>query len=170
MSTLSPAQMQMTAKEYRAFMNLPSGSTIQLPKGVKAAEFVRTNGLVQPATSAPQIRMPRPRKMNQGEQEYQRFLIAEHQSCLVLFEPFTLHLPSGTRYTPDLVVLRGAEIVCLCEVKGPRIHNGHTLRAYKEAVSAFPMWTWRFAQKQTEGWAVKISQLCNDQTHTHAES
>ncbi len=135
---------RISASEYRRLMGLPAAP---LPEGRPVPSVGRS--------PAAQIRMPKRRKMNAGEAEFMALLRHENPGCVVMFEPFALLLPSGCRYTPDCVVMRGAEIALVCEVKGPRVHNGHSIRAFKEAVAAFPMWKFVFAQKREGGWVRK---------------
>jgi len=138
-STAEPSQ-RMTAREYRLHMGLPVEEGRRQEAGGRSGE------------SKAQIRMPKRAKQNAGEREFMALLVFENPGAVVLFEPFALILPSGTRYTPDLVVVRGREVVLVCEVKGRRIHNGHSIRAFKEAVAAFPFWKFVFAQKREGGW------------------
>jgi hypothetical protein len=137
---------------------------------ITASEFRRRQGL-EPAVATdnkPQIRLPKERRPNKTEAEWMdrlRRTNCDHPGFTVLYEPFTLRLPSGTKYTPDVVTVQGRvtgfEIapvplgyVCtIYEVKGAHIHNSASIRAFKEARAAFPFWTFVFCQKTKEGWA-----------------
>lgn len=137
MITVTPNRM--TAREYRLHMGLPTDGQASAPAG-------KSSG-----SKKAQIRLPRPAKQNAGELEFMHMLQAEYAGCRVLAFPFSLICPSGCRYTPDLVVLAGAQILLVVEVKGRRIHNGHSIRAFKEAAAAFPFWQFLFAQKMEGG-------------------
>lgn len=138
----------MTAAEYRAWVQ---GRGVMAPGAVALQDDSKAK--------SPQIRMPAAVKMNQGEQAWMRVLQGRFPAprYVVLFEPLTFRLPSGCRYSPDLVVMEGATMVELWEVKGKRIHNGHAIRAFKEAVAAWPALRWGFAQKTDEGWAERLA-------------
>lgn len=146
MSTELPGRM--TAAEYRR---------VVLGEGPKAAVALT------PALQ-PQIRMPAAVKMNHGESEWMRILQARFPAPRfeVRFEPMTFKLPSGCRYTPDLVVMEGAALVELWEVKGKRIHNGHSIRAFKEAAAAWPALRWGFAQRRDGEW----TEVCVAKLHS----
>jgi len=131
----------MTARQFQA----------QFGNGPVADEFARLEGKAQ-------IRLPKKRGPNKTEAEWIGILERRFDPAYfrVLYERVTLHLPSGTRYTPDAVVMenkyRGA-IYEFWEVKGPHIHNSASIRAFKEARAAYPLWSFRFAQKTKGGWA-----------------
>jgi hypothetical protein len=120
---------------------------------ISAAEYRRREGL-SVAESKPQIRLPKPQKMNKTEGEWLRSVQARYPHALVAYEPFTLRLPSGTRYTPDVVVIDRVtgRVHEIYEVKGAHIHNPRSVHAFKEACAAFPFWTFIFAQKRKGGW------------------
>ena len=125
---------------------------------ITAAEFRRREGL-SPAVATdikPQIRLPRAPKMNKTEVEWLEYLRRKYvpaESYRIMYEPFTLLLPSGTRYTPDFVVLNENRVLAVYETKGAHIHSAASIRAFKEACSAFPFWSFCFAQKTKGGWA-----------------
>lgn len=133
-------QERMTSAAFRARQGLPPPGTVA--------------GVVQVSKAKPQIRIPAPRKMTKVEQEWMQSLQSRYPRALVAFEPFTLRLPSGTKYTADLVVIDRAtgRVHEIHEVKGPHIHNPASIRAFKEAKAAFPFWTFIFAQKRKDGW------------------
>lgn len=139
------------------------------PDSISAAEFRRMNNLPPPgatsgkmegsASSAtkqmkPQIRLPKlGDEMNKTEAAWYEQLKRRWSEYSVIYEPFTLRLPSGTRYTPDFVVIAvDGRILEIWEVKGGHIHNDASLRAFKEARAAFPFWNFRFAQKRGTEW------------------
>lgn len=99
----------------------------------------------------PKIRLPKERKPNATEAEYMREL-SQLTGYRVLFEPLTLLLPSGTKYTPDIMTISHVGAVVFYEVKGPHIHNPASLLRFKEARRAFPFWRFVFAQKLASGW------------------
>lgn len=74
---------------------------------------------------------------------------------VVKYEPITIRLPSGCSYTPDVAVFHPDGILELWEVKGAFIHNQRSILAFKEALAAFPMFTWGFAQLTKSGWAIE---------------
>jgi hypothetical protein len=74
--------------------------------------------------------------------------------CDIRYEPITLRLPSGTRYTPDVVVFDGAVIVAMCEVKGAHIHNQRSIHAFKESMAAFPSIRFHFCQWRESQWQI----------------
>lgn len=126
-----------------------------------AAEYVAQFGgglIVGSVGRAPkaQIRIPKQSGPNKTEREWMERCANLWPGAKVLYEPMTLKLPSGTRYTPDVVVVAASgEIKAIYEVKGAHIHNARSKHAYKEAVAAFPFWSFQFAQKTKAGWAVR---------------
>lgn len=107
----------------------------------------------------PQIRLPKKRKPNKTEAEWMQWIqICKQESHIAVeFEPWSLNLPSGTRYTPDVVLVEVADVgisITCYEVKGPHIHNERSIHAFKEAMAAFPWMTFVFAQKRESGWTV----------------
>lgn len=106
----------------------------------------------------PQIRLPKKREPNKTEAEWMRMVAIMpngQQPDAVLFEPWSLNLPSGTRYTPDVVLIERADVgisVTCYEVKGAFIHNQRSIHAFKEARAAFPWMEFVFAQKRESGW------------------
>ncbi|MEZ0277113.1 MAG: hypothetical protein ACAH88_19540 [Roseimicrobium sp.] len=122
------------------------------------ADVVPSSSARPRANAAPQIRVPKLRQPNKTEAAWMARLKVLHPNadCTVLYEPFTLRLPSGTRYTPDAVVLCGSAIVEVWEVKGAYLHNAAFLRAWKEARAAFPFWRFGFAQLRGTEWTVAM--------------
>lgn len=122
-----------------------------------AAEFKKLHGggdISVTIDKKPQIRMPAPAKMNKTESEWMDFLKRPIGGNVdVRYEPITFKLPSGTRYTPDFMRRwNDTGEIEFWEVKGPHIHNSRSIHAFKECASAFPMFTFKFAQKSKEGW------------------
>jgi len=108
----------------------------------------------------PQIRLPKNTGANKTEAEWMRICETRHEAqAAILYEPWSLRLPSGSKYTPDVVVVDlspvgcGYRITCY-EVKGPHIHQsgGRSILAFKEARAAYPWMTFVFAQKRNTGW------------------
>ncbi len=126
---------------------------------LSAAEFQRQFGYPPPlggpvvGKAKAQIRIPKAKKQTKCEEECERLLKSLYPGKTVLFEPWSFKLPSGTRYTVDFIVLDGATIIEACESKGPKVLNGHTIRAFKEAKAAFPQLKFVFRQKTAQGWA-----------------
>lgn len=101
----------------------------------------------------PQIRLPKMQEPNKTEAAF-----IEHRKRLgdwsrIAYEPITFRLPSGTKYTPDVVVFRQDGGIECWEVKGPHIHNPRSVHAFKEARAAYPMFKWGFAQLRKGLWA-----------------
>jgi hypothetical protein len=100
----------------------------------------------------PQIRVPKKREPNKTEAEWMRRLTLNYAEYIILFEPFTLNLPSGTSYTPDVVAIHDSKVAEIWEVKGKHIHNQRSIHAWKEARVAFPFWRFGFAQLKGTEW------------------
>jgi hypothetical protein len=103
----------------------------------------------------PQIRLPKLAQPNKTEAAWMEQLRRRYHPAIttIQYEPVTLRLPSGTRYTPDFMVHQSTtNMVEFWEVKGPHIHNPGSIRAFKEARAAFPFWSFKFAQKSKDGW------------------
>ena len=77
----------------------------------------------------------------------------------VRYEPFTLRLPAGTKYTPDVVVFdkKTGAVVRVFEVKGGHIKRDASLEKFKAAVVAYPFWRFGFAQLRGTQWAVEYA-------------
>lgn len=139
-----------------------------------SAEFRRRQGLEPHVASdhKPQIRLPKGRAPNKTEALFERWLESQWRSGTLakfFYEPITLHLPSGTRYTPDWWVISVAPsnyptqeeklsqgvVLEVWEVKGAHIHNSASIRAFKEARAAFPFWSFKFAQLVKGEWRVE---------------
>ena len=112
------------------------------------------------AESRPQIRMPKKRLPNKTEAAWGRQLLSrwkDYPDYEWGYEHITLLLPSGTRYTPDWMVVNRKTgcIIEFWEIKGGYIHpKGGSIRAFKEARSAFPFWSFRFAQLRKTEWTI----------------
>lgn len=123
-------------------------------------EFRKRQGL--PVKEAkPQIRIPKKRLPNKTEAGWIARISRKFPPSLfrIRYEPMSLNLPSGTRYTPDVVVtdIKTGIIVCVYEVKGGHIHNSASVRAFKEAAAAFPEWKFGFAQLRKTQWTVSYA-------------
>lgn len=106
------------------------------------------------------IRMPKLTSPNKTEQEFldrAASLLPEFRpDLLVQFEPLTLILPSGARYTPDFVFWDGPKIVAVVETKGAHIHSPAALLRFKEARATFRHIQFYFAQKLgKDDWVVE---------------
>lgn len=135
---------------------------------ISSVAYRKMMGLAPPekdGKSKPQIRLPKSRRMNKTEEAWMEQLKRSHHPSIneIMYEPVTLRLPSGTKYTPDFMVYsRTTFKTTFYEVKGPHIHNSASIRAFKEARSAFPFWTFIFAQKLKTGWATTETENVND--------
>lgn len=135
----------MNVDEFRKLNGLPPRSATS-SKTEDAAPSAQKRG------TQPQIRLPKlGDDMNKTEAAWKRILESNNPGATILYEPFTLRLPSGTRYTPDFVVVY-RNVFEVWEVKGGHIHSAASLRAFKEARAAFPFWNFRFAQKRGTEW------------------
>ncbi len=96
---------------------------------------------------------------NKTEASYNRL----HLGNSGLYEAITLRLPGGSRYTPDWVKFSvcpdsGILMVELHEVKGSYRFGsqGRALTAFREAVAAFPCFTFVWAKRGKDGkWDIK---------------
>jgi len=106
-----------------------------------------------------QIRLPKPKKITGVEQAWMDQCKHEWRSVAALrieHEPFTLNLPSGTRYTPDVVVWDGGTLVAIYEVKDEFIHDRRgSLEKFKAARHAFPHLRFIFVQRRAGAWCEK---------------
>lgn len=135
----------------------------------KEFQAMHGSGLGNQNVAKPQIRLPKIRKMNKTEASFETYLRMRWRDgtlAKIMYEPITFRLPSGTRYTPDFMVVAGVlpeyptlseqmsqgTIMEFWEVKGAHIHSSASIRAFKEARAAFPFWKFRFAQKRKDGW------------------
>jgi hypothetical protein len=112
----------------------------------------------------PAIRLPKAKEPNKTEARFMEYATRYWPGRRMEFEAITFRLPSGTKYTPDVLVHPGdlADLRFVCvEVKGPFIHNARSLHAFKEARSAFPGFVWVFAQYRGGEW-----QLAGNLPHT----
>ena len=122
-----------------------------------AAQFLAFQGSApaREAAAKPAIKIPKPLKMRQGEDEYLRLLSEEFPTCQVRFGAVKFRLHAGTLYTPDMTVWCGNILVLAVEVKGGKfIHKGASLEKVKQLVSEFKMIPFRFAQKIEGRWEV----------------
>jgi hypothetical protein len=127
-----------------------------------AAEFRRRHGGgIAKGEARPQIRMPKHPDPNKTEAAWMARCAVEFTAELyeIRYEPFTVRLPSGTRYTPDVVVFnkKTGAVVRVFEVKGKHIHSKSSLEKFKAAVAAFPFWRFGFAQLRGTQWAVEYA-------------
>jgi hypothetical protein len=126
---------------------------------ISSAEYRRRMGAaaidgISLSSKRPQIRIPAPQKMNKTEAEWMEHLTrpGDGINVDVRYEPITFRLPSGTRYTPDFMRRWADGKIEFWEVKGPHIHSSASIRAFKEAKSAFLFFDFKFAQKTKDGW------------------
>lgn len=124
-----------------------------------AAEFQAMHGSRQSARKAMPgelgTRLPKLPQPNKLEAEWMH-LCASERPLHVLYEPFTLRLPDGTKYTPDVAVIRrarngnGLQVICF-EVKGAYEHNDRWKLKFKSARAALPWLQFIIAKKQADG-------------------
>lgn len=102
---------------------------------MSAAEFRATygggTGLKADPERKPQIRLPKAREPNKTEAAWMNVAKSIWPGKTILYEPFRINMPSGTGYTPDIVVMDGPTVIAVCEVKGAHIHNANSIRAFK---------------------------------------
>lgn len=124
----------------------------EAPPGATVARRIMPATDKPPVTeSKPAIRLPAAAVPNKTEARFEQYARALWKPSWMQYEPLTLRLPSGTRYTPDWCCVVIDKFV-ICEVKGPHIHSAASLRAFKEARAAFPMWSFIFAQWKGGEW------------------
>ena len=100
-----------------------------------------------------EIEGKRRKRENQTEREFNRTVLNGRGT----FEAITLHLPGGSRYTPDYIVWEDGHCVAY-EVKGSyRLPSeGRALTAFREARAAFPDISFRwFARSKLGGYREK---------------
>lgn len=107
------------------------------------------------------MRLPAQKTRSKPEALYEMVLAAEFKASAgyrVEFETLTLHLASGTKYTPDFIVWHGTALVLAVEVKGPiklKSLDRATIK-FKEAITSFPHIKFRHAfQDGLTGWGVQ---------------
>lgn len=132
----------MTAAEYQRLYG-HGGS------GLAAVPSIRQARKGEGGTRLPKL--PTPNKL---EAEWMR--LCDSVACQARYEPFTLNLPDGTKYTPDVVTSNfaseGIGLVITCyEVKGPFEHNDRWKLKFKAARAAFPMFQFAIAKKTDTG-------------------
>jgi hypothetical protein len=103
---------------------------------------------------------PAGRKQTKTETEYGTRLSFEFPGCKIRFEALTLHLDNGHAYTADWVVFLPDGKFLLVEVKA-RGKDGYQQPSYQRAKVMFdqsrlefPMWSFRWAEKQSGEWMV----------------
>lgn len=122
---------RVTAQEFQQFSGQPSIRKARRGEG---------------GTRFPKLPSP-----NKTEAEWLRLMQERHASAR--YEPFTLNLPDGTKYTPDVVVF-ATPITCY-EVKGTYEHNDRWKLKIKAARAAFPELRFAIAKKErTNGWLI----------------
>ena len=96
----------------------------------------------------PPLRFERDAKMTATEKLY----LSSVLKGAGRFEPMTLHLPGGGRYTPDFLTFEDG-IPTLTEVKGSyRLGSqGRAFTAFHEAAAAFPFFRFVWAEKNKDG-------------------
>ena len=98
---------------------------------------------------------PQPRQPNNTEAEYNRIRLHGNG----IYEPLTLRLPGGSRYTPDFMTLgqpggNGTPYeITLHEVKGSYRHPSHARArtAFLECAAAFPCFRFIWATRLGDG-------------------
>ena len=115
------------------------------PSVPKTTELVEWN---PSSLEAPPLRNARDSKMSATEIRYQRNVLHGKGR----FEPITLVLPGGGRYTADFLTIENG-IPTLTEVKGSyRLGSqGRAFTAFHEAAAAFPFFRFVWAEEQKGG-------------------
>lgn len=91
---------------------------------------------------------------NKLETEFGAWLRQQVPGAKAFYEQaITVRLCNGVRYSPDWVVLYGAEVFCY-EVKGRHVWDDSIVKL-KVAASSFPEWYWHLAWKQDGQWQVQ---------------
>jgi hypothetical protein len=132
---------------------------------MSAAEFQRRHGRGKGSAngaSKPQIRIPKQSEPNKTEAAWIARLQVEYPAprYRVLYEPFTLRLHCGTKYTPDVVVVEWRNtlpVILVSEVKGKHIHSRDSIEKFKQAVAEFRHYRFCFAQLRGTTWAVEYA-------------
>lgn len=141
-------------------MKLRRGDLERLVGPERAAALLA--GSTSTARPSGPMRLPAKKEMSKPEALYSMVLAAEFRTGAtgyrVEFETLTLHLASGTRYTPDFTVWFGETLVLAVEVKGPiklKSLDRATIK-FKEAITSFPHIKFRHAfQDGLTGWGVQ---------------
>jgi hypothetical protein len=97
-------------------------------------------------------------KPNKSEMEYGKRLFYEFPDSEIVYEGLSFHLQNGHTYTPDWLVKHKDGAILLVEVK-VRGKNGFRHASYQRARVMFdqskidfPMFSWRWAEKQGGEW------------------
>lgn len=134
-----------------------------------AAEFQRRFGHIGGGSGPPAVRQAKkgeggtrlPKLPTPNKLEAEWMGLCRHSATgSVFYEPFTLNLPDGTKYTPDVVAFDSvgeAALVTCYEVKGPFEHNDRWKLKFKAARAAFPMFKFAIAKKTDSGEWITIS-------------
>jgi len=145
------AAIESAAERVRSAQDAPEAAG---KAKTRPASSGRNRGAVEAGRRAP----------NKTESEYNRL----HLLGKGRYEAITLRLPGGSRYTPDWVLIGDEGAVELHEVKGSYRFGSHgrALTAFREAVAAFPCFSFFWATRSTAGdWSIKRyggSQTCNE--------
>lgn len=157
----------------KVHLSLPEGQPV--PERLTTGQFRRLAGLeaATPANALPaapanservasSIRLPKKRKVSEAEERYKRVLAREyHEPYTITHGTLKFVLPSGTLYTPDLVVWAGKMVVLVVEVKGMRSKKFHmdegSKQKFKEAITAFPFLSFRYAAQDGDNWILTNS-------------
>ena len=111
----------------------------------------------------PQILMPKPLKLTGVEKDWMAECRRRWPNLRVDAQPFTVRLPSGTKYTPDVGVFDGSSVFRLFEVKDDFIHDRKgSIRAFKEAAAQRPEWGWVFVQRRVGQWSLTAATKMED--------
>jgi len=157
--------MRMSESEYQALINRRVQSmrdmahqlNIPVPRNVrKLAEET-----ISPAAFPMKVVKPRkatmPKGPNKTEASYLMRLRFEFPSSEVRFEAITLTLENGHRYTPDFVVFLPNTLL-LIEVKNGAYKHasyGRSKMAFAQAQIDFPLFRFRWSEKQGGEWSEK---------------
>ena len=113
----------------------------------------RVEQAIGTAPAGPVKPISKRRAMSKTERDYLVYVLGG----AAMYEPVTLRLPGGSRYTPDFMRVHDG-IIELHEVKGTyRLgSHGRARTAFCEAAAAFPMFRFLWAERlENGGWTQK---------------
>lgn len=139
--------------DYRSRIETAKGRTT---KTVAASEAPR--GIVMPHRPKASVAVPlraAEGKRSKTEERYSRDVL---MGC-GRFEPVSLRLPGGGRYTPDFMTIDDG-VVTFHEVKGSyRLGSqGRAFTAFHEAAAYYPMWRFVWAHWTGKTWDISTIQ------------
>ncbi len=125
----------------------------QTPETLQVLGYAVPEAQRQPAAKAAR---PTPGEMTKTEARYMREVLQPQAAAGaisgIVFQPFTLRLANGHRYTPDFGFMAGRR-AHFTEVKGSyRLHSHQRARlAFDQAAVEWPCFIWIWAELGTDG-------------------